>query len=150
KLRDGVFAAGEALQSADSRAGVLKAAVLLAATTMMGLPRLKFSPFFTLIHERATNWHPSVTALYDWILESIDEQAIMRMAVRTWQNCGADDGGAAIHFIHPGIDKLFEDYALLTQALTTFCDDAEVQKEMLVAFTTGYMMKKMGYSKEKA
>ena len=26
----------------------------------------------------------------------------------------------------------------------------KVQKEMLVAFTTGYMMKKMGYSKEKA
>jgi hypothetical protein len=111
KLGDAVFSAGDIMKKAEGDPGAVKAIVLVAAATMIGLLPLGYSPFFTLIQDPATNNQESVVFLFNWISEGLGEQAIKREALRAMRRSDADrdNAGAAVHFLYPQLDHVIEE-----------------------------------------
>jgi hypothetical protein len=112
KVGEAAINAGEIFEKTEGYSGlVFKAMVLDAATSMIGLTHLGYSPFFTLVQNPATNNKESVVFLFNWISEGLGEQAIMREAGRAMKHSGAyrDNASAAAYFLYPNLDRVIEE-----------------------------------------
>lgn len=119
KLGQAAINAGDTMEKAEGDAGILKAIVLVAATTMMGVHHLPYSPFFFLIQSPATNNHESVVFLFNWISEGLGEQTIQREALRASRRSDADPDNAsdALHFLYPQLNRVLEEAEASWQAI---------------------------------
>ena len=111
KLGEAATRAGDIMDRADGRRGAVKALVLTAALSMIGLHFIPYSPFFKIVQDPRLNDCEEVIILFNWITEGLGEQAINREARRAMQrsDVDADNARAATLTLYPNLDRLIEE-----------------------------------------